>query len=485
MNKHLILHWLITAIASITLLSSCGGTGKDDTQQPSNAYTASTMKFPLPERIRTSQAVNLEETRASLDTSAGPVNMRRVGNQFEGAISVPFGSDFTFELLIYEQVGNQRIIYVTSTGSTNEQVTGDVEIEISAGNYIEPDDDNDGASNLEERNAGSNHADPLSTPANPNGPGAVGQISFIDTTDQVEEGEQLLIPVARTGGTGGVVTASVTSSVFTGLTFSPQNLIWADGESGTKTVRVTADSNDVPGDGQTVQFSLTNATGGATIGNSQIDISIIDITIIAPPTFTPLASDGEWEVCIPPYNTTGPSPFATQLSANEGRIVSCVKACTENVILDPNFNGWAWMPVEQHSCTLVAGIPGSYTNVPLYTPRREQVTVNLSTENFIADNSTWACDTQSRANAEYSYVVSTDNLLWLQFDSDGTYQHAITTDGNPPPRYQGPNVWSVDGRVLELAHINTGYRNIIFFPGNQTFHIHPDTDGRLRCTRQQ
>ncbi len=485
MNKHPIPYWLFTIIATITLLSGCGGRDHAEPQQHTGGGTASTMKFALPERIRTSQAVNLQATRATLDTSAGPVNMRRVGNQFEGSISVPYGSTFTFELLIYEQVGNLRIVYATSQGSTNEAVTGDVEIQISAGNFIEPDDDNDGASNLEERNAGSNHADPLSTPDNPNGPDAAGQISFIDLSSQVEEGEQVLISVARTGGSAGPATASVASSVFTGLTFSPQILIWADGESDTKTIRVNADSNDVPGDGQTVQFSLTNITGGATFGSSQIDVSIIDITIIEPPGFTPLVSDGEWEVCIPPYNTTGPSPFATQLSANEGRIVSCVKACTENVILDPNFSGWAWMPVEQHSCTLVAGTPGSYANIPLYTPRREQITVNLSAENFIANNATWACDTQSRANAEYSYVVSSNNLLWLQFSSDGTYQHAITTDGNPPPRYQGPNLWSVDGTVLELAHINTGYRNVIFFAGNQTFHIHPDTDGRFRCTKQQ
>lgn len=450
-------------------------------QQPT---TSSTMQFQLPERIRTSQAVNLQATGATLETSVGPVNMIRAGDRFEGSIDVASGTTLTFDLTIYEQVDNQRITYVVYRGSTNGPVTTNQTIPIFESTYTYLDDDRDGASNLAERSAGSDHANPLSTPDNPTGSAPAGVISFTDSTAQVEEGERLRINISRSGGASGVVTATVQSSEFTGLAISPTRLVWNDGDSQTKTILVQPESNPIPTDTRTVRLSLTNATGGATLGTTEIDVTILDITIVEPPPFTALATDGEWEVCVQPYNTPGPSPFATQLSGTEGRVVKCFKPCTENVILDPVSDGVAWMPVAQHSCFLSQASPGSLANAPIYTPRRERMTVNLTNQLFVNRNNIWGCDTQNRANLTYTYEVDAPALQWFQFNADGTYSHAVTTDGNPPGRLQGPETWSIEGRKLELAHINTGYRNIIFFPGNQTFHIHPDTDNRIRCTKQ-
>lgn len=472
---------LLSLLSFLAVVSACNGNSTVQTNSPSE----STMQFQLPDRIRNSQAVNRQATRASIDTNVGPATVRRVGDRFEAAINVPQGTTLTYTMTIYEQVGNQRIVYVTGTGSSEQAITDVTALTISNGEYNYPDDDNDGFSNFDEREAGSDHANPQSTPDNPVIPNSAGQVGFINPTAQVEEGEQVQLTIARTGGSIGSISVSISSPVITGFTITPQTLTWPDGNSDNKTVVVRTENNTASGDGQTVQLTLNNPTGGATISNPEIDLTILDITVVVPPPFPTLATDGEWEVCNAPYNTAGPSPFATQLSATENRIVDCIKICNGGVVVDPYFNGWAWMPTDQHSCVISESTPGTYTKVPVYTPRREQFALNLNRQNFInTNNSSWVCDEQSRTNLDYSYVISTNNQLWFQFSADGTYQYAVTTNSRPPAQLLGPEVWSVNGRVLELSHINTGYRNIVFFEGNQSFHIHPDTDGRLRCTKQ-
>ncbi len=829
---------LVGSLVCATLLSACDSSQNPSVQVQSNAAgnTAPTIAFAIPDRIRTSQAVNLQATRATVDTSAGPVTLTRTGDQFEGSIRVEPGSTFTFTLSIFEEVGGQNIVYARSSGSLNESVNRDFEITLSAGNYTYPDDDGDGASNLQEREAGSNHANSFSTPADPDGepprettpgllqfasstysvaeidgeltisvsrsggsdgrvsaryvlksetaiigsdfdpasgelvwvdgdttpkqipitvrtddindgeqtftahlftptggvaigngfaritltdstppaqrgtiqfasnsitvdentgqvllevervngndglvtvdfvtaegtatgsdftaitdprtirwadgedgprtirinitndsevetaeafsvnlsnnlggaalglatsnviitdttpipvPGQItlatnnyivtegnsinvvverlqgndgavsvnystsagtassadftandgilnwsagdsssrnieisatadalleadeqlsitlqgatggatigtasiavtisdatvvrpGALAFAASTTAVNEGESTSIAVSRNGGSNGAISISVTSPASTQYTVTPTTLTWADGDNADKSIIVSAASNDTSDDTQTIVVQLAEPTGGATVGAGTLSVTLTDTTVVTPPPpgFTPLATDGEWEICIPPYNTTGPTAYAAQLSATEGRIVSCIKACPETIVLDDEFAGWGWDPVALHSCITTTDAPGTYTNAPIYTPQREVINTNLNSRNFSRNNSIWGCIKESRQNAEFNYRADSTNTIWYQFLDDGTYFYGSTPDGTQPTELLGPDTWSATGRVLELGHINGGYRNTLFYPGNQTLHIHPTTDDRLSCTRQ-
>lgn len=311
-----------------------------------------------------------------------------------------------------------------------------------------------------------------------------GVISLNATTSSVDEGDSVELDVSRNGGSNGEVSVSVTSAASTGYSVTPATLIWADGDTEDKTITLTALTDDIVSDTETIDISLTDATGGATIDRASVTVTINDTSVPSGPGFLPLATDGQWEVCIPPFNTTGPSAFATQLSATEGRIVSCIKTCDESIIRDPGFPGWGWNPIDLHSCVANGDAPGTYTTVPIYTPTREAVNLDINARALTRGNSIWSCVTETRQNAEFNYTTDQTNTIWYQFLDDGTYFYGSTTDNTQPDELLGPDVWSVDGRILELGHINRGYRNTLFFPGNQTLHIHPTTDDRLSCTRQ-
>lgn len=311
-----------------------------------------------------------------------------------------------------------------------------------------------------------------------------GIITLSAVSAAVAEGSSIDIDVTRTGGSDGEVTVDVIAPASAEYTVSPAQLVWADGESDDQTITFTAIEDDITDDTETVNISLANATGNAAIANNTIAVTVNDTSVPQQPTAF-FASDGEWEACTAPFNTDGPSAFATQLSANEGRIVSCVKTCDiSTIVLDDVFPGWGWNPVGEHSCTTARDAEGTYTAVPIYTPTRETVNLNLSTAPFTRGNSIWACINETRQNAEFNYVADQSLTIWYQFLDDGTYFYGSTQDGSQPASLLGPDVWSVNGRVLEIGHLNVGYRNTLFFPGEQTLHIHPTTDNRLSCTRE-
>ena len=312
-----------------------------------------------------------------------------------------------------------------------------------------------------------------------------GVLSFADAEVAVDEGEAVEIVVSRIGGSSGEASADVTAPVSDEFTFSPTLLIWEDGDSTDRIITFSALSDDETGDEQTITLLLDNVTGVAT-GTGSIDVTINDTSAPAVATFTALATDGEWEVCFPPFNTAGQiTAFATQLSAIEGRTVTCIKTCPAVTILDPQFPGWGFAPATENSCRASDDPPGTYTNVPIYTPQREVINTNLSANVFIGNNSIWACATETRQNAETPYTTDTSVTTWYQFFDDGTYMF-VTTPGSEQPADElfDIDVWSAEGRVLELGHLDTGFRNTLFFPANQTLHIHPDTDERWSCTRQ-
>lgn len=311
-----------------------------------------------------------------------------------------------------------------------------------------------------------------------------GVLSFASTTTSVNEGETVQILVARTGGSDGPTSVSVTAAESDRYTVTPATLNWADGDNNPKTITIITASNEIAGDDGNITIELVDPSGGATLESNSLTITLNDTTVPVPLNYQAVATDGQWEVCIAPYNNSGPTAFATQASATEGRAVSCIKTCPETIMLDDEFAGWGWNPNDQHSCTASTDAPGTYTFAPIYTPSREVINTNLNAAVFTRGNMIWGCIKETRQNAEFNYIPDTSITVWYLFSDDGTYLYGNSTDGSQPAELQGPEVWSASGRVLELGHLNIGYRNTLFYPGNQTLHIHPTTDERLSCSRQ-
>jgi len=99
MNKILFFMSVLFAM----LIAGCDSGSSESLLSDDSTTTASAFKFPMPERIRTSRAVNLDATRAIVSTNAGDVNMVREGNVFVGSIDVEFGSIFSYTLSIVEK----------------------------------------------------------------------------------------------------------------------------------------------------------------------------------------------------------------------------------------------------------------------------------------------------------------------------------------------------------------------------------------------
>ena len=314
-------------------------------------------------------------------------------------------------------------------------------------------------------------------------PGALG---FTTAAVSVDEGDSVDITVARGGGADGAISVDLTAAASAEYTISPATLTWADGESTSMTVSITAVSDEVTDDTESFNLQLTGATDGVTLGADTVVVTINDTTVppveLDAPLFAALATDGEWEVCIPPFTPSGPSAFAAQLSANEGRAVSCIKTCDAALVSDDVFAGWGFNATDEHSCTTGRDAPGTYTAVPIYTPGRTAINLNLNTAALAVENSIWGCAVESRQTAGNAYVAGA-TTLWYQFSDDGTYQYGDSQDGTQPDELLGPDVWSANGRVLELGHINTGYRNTRFLD-SESLQIFPTTDNRLNCTLQ-
>ena len=108
--------------------------------------------------------------------------------------------------------------------------------------------------------------------------------------------------------------------------------------------------------------------------------------------------------------------------------------------------------------------------------------ININAQRLIRSDSIWGCVAETRENSETDFASVNTSTTWFQFQDDGTYFFGSTEDSIQPEDLLGPEVYSVDGRVVELGHLNTGFRNVNFLPGNTMMQIYPTTDDRLNCS---
>lgn len=135
-----------------------------------------------------------------------------------------------------------------------------------------------------------------------------GTLQFSASSYTVNEKTgSITITVTRTGGSAGAVavnytTANVTAQAPGDYTAKSGILSWADGDSANKTFTIDV-ADDASAEGpETVQLSLSNATGGATLGANASAPLVIDDTpgtiLFTQTTFTVLENAGTARVTV-------------------------------------------------------------------------------------------------------------------------------------------------------------------------------------------
>ena len=290
MNKIL----FFVSVLFAMLVAGCDS-GSFDALLSEDSTTTSEFKFPMPERIRTSRAVDLTALDAEVVTNSGTTfNLTpNAGNtEFTGSIDVDFGSTFGYTLTIYENVGGERIDYFSLGASVDQAIVQDFNIiipfEVLDDPIYYPDADGDGFSNFDERDAGSDHLSTFSTPSNPDGVAPTesnpGIIQFTSDTFTASENDgSLTISVSREGGSDGRITAqyqlrSETAVIGADFTAASGLLVWEDGETQTNTFEVELQSDDLNDGEETFTASLFSPTGGAGISRGFARITLLDST---------------------------------------------------------------------------------------------------------------------------------------------------------------------------------------------------------------
>ena len=114
-------------------------------------------------------------------------------------------------------------------------------------------------------------------------PAGPGKLQFSSVTYGGNEGTTATVTVTRTGGIDGAVsvdyaTSDGTATAGSDYTAASGTLSWADGESDSKTFNVSLLTDGVIDANETVNLTLSNVTGGATIGaNNPAVLTITDV----------------------------------------------------------------------------------------------------------------------------------------------------------------------------------------------------------------
>jgi hypothetical protein len=308
-----------------------------------------------------------------------------------------------------------------------------------------------------------------------------GSVAFAEPAGAVDEGQTLVVEVVRTGSPNSPVTVDIQAenSATGEIELSAQSLSWSAAETGAKSFTVTALADTVTGDTGTTLLSLDVSSGTPAILADSYLLTISDTS--RPGFIEPLASDGEWEVCLLPLSTTDATAFSSQSSAITGATVTCIKACPDNADPDTVFAGWGWNATGGHSCFFTDAAPGTVSKVPVYLPQRETFTLSLDGDTFATGTTAWLCRPENRTNSATPYVADPDRFLWLQLTDDGTYTYAETTTAVAPTLFTGPALWNVAERFLSLGHIGELFRNVKVDAGSSAFTMYRTTDTRWSC----
>ncbi|SHN57818.1 DUF4073 domain-containing protein [Desulfitobacterium chlororespirans] len=162
--------------------------------------------------------------------------------------------------------------YTAATANTSGEITG-----LSAGTYVVRLAGND------LYHAGSDSAEIIIGQAT-----QPGVLAFSNAAYTIgEDGGGVTITVTRTGGSNGAVsvdyaTSDGTATAGSDYTATSGTLNFADGDAASKTFTVAISQDAILEGNETVNLTLSNATGGATLGQSSATLTIMDDEVASP-----------------------------------------------------------------------------------------------------------------------------------------------------------------------------------------------------------
>ncbi len=115
-----------------------------------------------------------------------------------------------------------------------------------------------------------------------------GTLAFSSTSQSVSEGSSTTIEVTRSGGTDGAVSIAYAVSGGSASTddhdIASNTLNWADGDASPRTILVNAASDALTEGDETVELTLSSPTGGASLGQAALTLTITDVVAAQPGT---------------------------------------------------------------------------------------------------------------------------------------------------------------------------------------------------------
>ena len=157
---------LYPLLVALALITGCGGDSTTTSNQATTgqAQSGSGLDFPLPVAVRESLVVDIDQVSGFVNINGQIFEMQRAGDRYSVEIpNIPANSDVEIDLTFIETLSNGGQLTLAETAPQTFAINdSDQTIEFFQNQYLFPDDDNDGLSNIEERN---NESDPF-TPEN-------------------------------------------------------------------------------------------------------------------------------------------------------------------------------------------------------------------------------------------------------------------------------------------------------------------------------
>ena len=151
---------LFALLTALVLTTGCGSESNTGQTTPGEPDTTSGLEFPLPVAVRQSLAVDFDQVSGFVNVNGRNFEMQRSGDRYSIDIpSIPVNSDVDIDLRFIESLANGGQLTLAETSPQTISISqSDQTIEFFQSQYLFPDDDSDGISNIEERN---NETDPF------------------------------------------------------------------------------------------------------------------------------------------------------------------------------------------------------------------------------------------------------------------------------------------------------------------------------------
>ena len=192
----------------------------------------------------------------------------------------------------------------------------------------------------------------------------------------LENGGSVKVQVARTAGIAGAVSVNFSTGggnavAGTDYTTTTGSLSWADGEGGAKSITIPLTNNAVANAAKTFQVTLSNPTGGASIGSASVaEVTLLDDdsppVIITPPASVTLNQGANLNLSV---TVNSPVPVTFQWEYNNGSGFANLPGATSRNLLISQVTPQAHAGQYRVVVTSVKGaVPSTAATVNVLTP---------------------------------------------------------------------------------------------------------------------